>query len=198
VVVAAGPWSGSLLRPLGIHLPVTGARGWLVHVAPGQPILSRLVNRAGWHVLGEESGLSPRSAGEVAAAYPEPDLGTLLQPNADGTLLVGGSRQPVVTSEPEDPAVPQRILREAIRLLPGMADAPVVSAWWGIRPMTPDGRPIVGKLRDGLWLATGHGGQGVILGGGTGALVASMVLGEEPPFDPEPYAPDRFASGLGG
>jgi D-hydroxyproline dehydrogenase subunit beta len=192
VVVAAGPWSGALLRPLGINLPVMGARGWLVHVTPSRPVLSRLVNQAGWHVLGEESGLSPRSAGEVAAAYPEPDLGTLLQPNADGSLLVGGSRQPAVTSEPEDPAVPQRILREAIRLVPSLADASVVSAWWGIRPMTPDGRPIVGRLREGLWVATGHGGQGVILGGGTARLIASAVLEEAQPFDPEPFSPSRF------
>jgi glycine/D-amino acid oxidase-like deaminating enzyme len=129
----------------------------------------------------------------VAAAYPDADVGTLLQPNADGTMLAGGSRQPVITSEPEDPMVPQRILREAIRLIPTLAEAEVRSAWWGIRPMTPDGRPIVGKLRDGLFVATGHGGQGVILGGGTAALVASMVLGEQPPFDAAPYLADRFS-----
>jgi D-hydroxyproline dehydrogenase subunit beta len=192
VVLAAGPWSGSLLRPLGLHIPVTGARGWLVHLAPERPVLSRLINRAGWHILGEESGIPPQRAEEVATAYPEPDVGTLLQQNPDGTLLAGGSRQPVITPEPEDPAVPRRILRAAIRLVPSLAHATVLSAWWGIRPMTPDGRPVVGPVRDGLVVATGHGGQGVILGGGTATVVASMVLGEEPPFDPEPYAPSRF------
>jgi sarcosine oxidase subunit beta len=192
VVLAAGPWSGSLLRPLGIHLPLTGARGWLVHLAPERPVLSRLINRAGWHILGEESGQPPQRAEDVAAAYPEPDLGTLLQQNPDGTLLAGGSRQPVVTPEPEDPGVPRRILQAAIRLVPSLSDATVLSAWWGIRPMTPDGRPIVGPVRNGLVVATGHGGQGVILGGGTATLAASMVLGDDPPFDPAPYAPARF------
>jgi sarcosine oxidase subunit beta len=192
VVLAAGPWCGSILRPLGIHLPVTGARGWLVHLAPERPLLSRLINRAGWHILGEESGQPPQRAEEVAAAYPEPDVGTLLQQNRDGTVLAGGSRQPVVTSEPEDSAVPRRILRAAIRLVPSLAHATVLSAWWGIRPMTPDGRPIVGTVRDGLVVATGHGGQGVILGGGTATLAASMVLGDDPPFDPAPCSPDRF------
>jgi D-hydroxyproline dehydrogenase subunit beta len=192
VVVAAGPWTGSLLRPVGITLPVTGARGWLVHVAPAKPVLTRLVNRAGWHVIGEESGMAAQQAGAVAEAYPDPDVGTLLQPNADGTLLAGGSRQPVITSEPEDPTVPQRILRGALRLVPSLSDTAVVASWWGIRPMTPDGIPIVGELMDGLFVATGHGGQGLILGGGTGALIASMMLGEEPPFDPAPYAVGRF------
>jgi glycine/D-amino acid oxidase-like deaminating enzyme len=192
VVIAAGPSTGSLLRPLGIDLGVTGARGWLVQVAPEVPLLSRLVSRAGWHVPREESAQPPQRASQVAAAYAEPVVGTLLQPNLDGTMLAGGSRQPVVTPEPEDPAVPQRILREAIRLLPAMAEAPVLSSWWGIRPMSPDGRPIVGQLREGLFVATGHGGQGVILGGGTGRLIASMVLDQPLPFDPDPLSPDRF------
>jgi glycine/D-amino acid oxidase-like deaminating enzyme len=192
VVVAAGPWTGSLLRPLGIALPITGARGWLVHVSSKQPVLGRIVNRAGWHVTGEEWGMSAPSAEEVAADYPDPDVGTLLQPNPDGTMLVGGSRQPVVTGEPEDATVPQRILRAAIQLVPDLAEATVLSAWWGIRPMTPDGRPVVGQLREGLFVASGHGGQGVILGGGTARLVASMVLGERAPFDPEPFSPGRF------
>jgi glycine/D-amino acid oxidase-like deaminating enzyme len=192
VVVAAGPWTGSLLRPLGIDLPVTGARGWLVHVSPKRTVLRRIVNRAGWHVTGEEWGMASRSAKELIAAYPDPDVGTLLQPNPDGTMLVGGSRQPAVTAEPEDPTVPQRILRAAIQLVPALADATVLSSWWGIRPMTPDGRPIVARLRDGLFVATGHGGQGVILGGGTAQLVASMVLSERPPFDPAPFSLHRF------
>ena len=97
----------------------------------------------------------------------------------------------MVTGEPEDPSVPQRI-RQAIRLIPALAEVPVLSAWWGIPLMTPDGRPVVGKVMEGLYVATGHGGQGVILGGGTGALIASLVLGERRPFDPAPYLPTRF------
>jgi glycine/D-amino acid oxidase-like deaminating enzyme len=122
----------------------------------------------------------------------EADTGTLLQPNVDGTLLVGGSRQAVVTGEPEDPTVPQRLVRGAIRLAPALADATVLGAWWGIRPMTPDGLPIVGVVRPGLVVAAGHGALGVILGAGTARLVGSMVLREDPPFDPDPFSPARF------
>jgi glycine/D-amino acid oxidase-like deaminating enzyme len=41
-------------------------------------------------------------------------------------------------------------------------------------------------------IATGHGAEGVLLGAGTASLVRSMVTGEEPPFDPAPFAPERF------
>ena len=193
VVVAAGPWTPSLLRTVGVRLPITGGRGWLVHLAPQRSVVSRLVSRAGWHVVppGNEP-IPPTTAADVVDGPPEADTGTLLQPNADGTLLVGGSRQAAVTDEPEDPTVPLRLVRGAIRLAPAVAEATVLGAWWGIRPMTPDGRPIVGAVRPGLVVAAGHGALGVILGAGTARLVGSMVLGGDPPFDPDPFSPARF------
>jgi glycine/D-amino acid oxidase-like deaminating enzyme len=108
-------------------------------------------------------------------------------------MLAGGSRQGVITNEPEDPSVPREILRRAIDILPSLAGTPVLSAWWGLRPMTPDDRPLIGSVAEGLVVATGHGSQGIILGGGTGSLVAALVTGEEPPFDPAPFEPGRFA-----
>jgi D-hydroxyproline dehydrogenase subunit beta len=107
-------------------------------------------------------------------------------------LIAGSSRQPVLTPEAEEPSVPSAIVRGAIRLVPALADARVRSAWWGIRPMTPDERPVVGRLWDGLWVASGHGSEGVILGAGTAQLIASQLLGHDPPFDPTPFDPRRF------
>jgi D-hydroxyproline dehydrogenase subunit beta len=192
VVVAAGPWTGQLLRPLGIHLPLVGARGWLVHLLPDGPSIGRLVERAGWHAVGGEEALARMAADSYADAPPEAEAGTLLQPNPDGTVLVGGSRQRAVAPEPEDAAVPRDLVRRAIEVVPGLARAEVLSSWWGIRPMTPDGLPIVGALGDGLVVATGHGSQGVILGGGTARLVGALLEGGEASLDPTPFRPDRF------
>lgn len=192
VVLAAGPWSSSLLRPLGAAVPITGARGWLVHLAPERPLVGRLVGRAGWHAPPNTEPVPPITASQVVDGLPEADTGALLQPNVDGTLLVGGSRQAMLTDEPEDPTVPRRLVREAIRLVPGLANAPAIGAWWGIRPMTPDGRPVVGMVQPGLMVASGHGSLGVILAAGTGRLVASFAMDDEPPFDPGPFEPARF------
>lgn len=192
VIVAAGPWTASLLRPIGIDLPVSGARGWLVHLAPPEPVVRRLVGRAGWHVPPSSEPFPPLRAAEVAEGNPAAEAGVLLQPNADGTLLVGGSRQRVVTAEPEDSSVPKRLLIEAIRLVPALAKAAVLGAWWGIRPVTPDGRPVVGRVREGLTVATGHGSLGVILAAGTASLIAGVMFEEPLPFDPEPFSPTRL------
>ena len=68
----------------------------------------------------------------------------------------------MLTPEAEEPGVPAKIVRGAIRLVPSLAEAHVRSGWWGIRPMTPDERPFVGRLTDGLSVAAGHGSEGVI------------------------------------
>jgi D-hydroxyproline dehydrogenase subunit beta len=191
VVVAAGPWSGTLLRDAGVRLPTVGARGWLVHMEGGPGAPSRIVERAGWHPLPDQEAVAPSLASDLAAGGAGPDIGSLIHPAVDGSVLAGGSRQ--VTAEPEDPSVPALIARRAIELLPGLAGHQVLASWSGVRPMSPDGRPMVGEVREGLVVATGHGSQGVILGGGTGLLVASLIMGEGPPFDAAPFAPDRFA-----
>jgi glycine oxidase len=84
------------------------------------------------------------------------------------------------------------LLRAAARLVPSLGDAQVLASGWGIRPLSPDDLPIVGVVRDGLVVATGHGSEGVILGAGTAQLDASIVLGAESPYDPAPFDPHRF------
>lgn len=194
VIVAAGPWSTALLDPVGIRLPITGARGWIVRVAPRPDLISHLIEQSGWRDAPERAAAVARpKAGDVAADGPPPaEVGALLHLHRDGTVFVGSSRQAWITPEPEDPTVPQKQLQAAIRLVPSLADAPILSSWWGLRPMTPDERPLIGRIRDGLIVATGHGSEGVILGAGTAKLVASMVSGDEPPFDPAPFDPFRF------
>jgi glycine/D-amino acid oxidase-like deaminating enzyme len=195
VVVTAGPWSSALLDPIGVRLPITGARGWLVRLAPRPGLLRHLVASAGWEEATgrwEDGAVRAGSLDGVSAA-----TSTLLHPTTDGSLIAGSSRQPVITPEAEEPGVPARIVRGAIRMVPALADAEVRSAWWGIRPLTPDERPVVGRVAEGLSIAGGHGSEGVILGAGTGQLVAAQLLGNDPPFDPEPFDPGRFPTAAG-
>ena len=66
--------------------------------------------------------------------------------------------------------------------------------WAGLRPLTPDGLPLIGRSRavDNLILATGHGHLGISLGAVTGAAVARIAAGDPPDFDPAPVLPERF------
>ncbi|HEY8019436.1 MAG TPA: FAD-binding oxidoreductase [Actinomycetota bacterium] len=196
-IVAGGPWSSRLLDPVGVSLPVVGARGWLVRVAPPPGLVRHLVEEVAAHVAlrqGHPSGLP--TAGEVAGqGFPADVLGTIMHPHRDGTVLIGSSRQTWLTPEPDDATVVRRLLAAAIELAPALADATVRSSWWGIRPLSPDERPFVGQLRDGLFVATGHGSEGVILGAGTAELLGTQIAGDDAPFDPAPFDPLRFSAG---
>lgn len=193
VVVAAGPWSGSLLDPIGASLPLSAARGWIVRLAPQGPSVRHLVERAGWRASEWRAGAaSMPTARSFADEGVEAVGGGLLNPHVDGTVLVGSSREPAVGPLPADADVIRRQVVEAIDLVPSLADAQVRSAWWGVRPMSPDERPVVGAMREGLVVATGHGSEGVILGGGTARLVGAIVRGDEPATDPTPFDPFRF------
>lgn len=66
--------------------------------------------------------------------------------------------------------------------------------WAGLRPLTPDGLPLIGRAGavDNLVLATGHGHLGISLGAVTGEAVARIAAGDAPDFDPAPVLPERF------
>jgi len=70
----------------------------------------------------------------------------------------------------------------------------VEERWAGLRPMCCDDLPIIGRTPgwDNLLLATGHGMLGVTMATGTGRLIADLVLGRRPPFDPRPFSVSRF------
>jgi D-hydroxyproline dehydrogenase subunit beta len=193
VVVAAGPWSGELLGSIGVSLPSSSARGWIVRLAPTEPCIRHLVERAGWRGSAFRAGAAAQpTAGSFIEARLDAVGGALLNPHPDGTVLVGSSREPVVGPDPVDPDVVRRQVADAIELIPSLAAAEVRSAWWGLRPMSPDDRPMIGRARDGLIVASGHGSEGVTLAGGTAQLVASIVLDIPSPFDPAPFDPLRF------
>ena len=85
-------------------------------------------------------------------------------------------------------------VRSAIALLPCLAQMNIVRAWTGMRPATPDGRPLIGAHpgRDGVWLACGHEGLGVTTAFGTARLLADQILGRRGAIDTTHYQPSRF------
>jgi glycine/D-amino acid oxidase-like deaminating enzyme len=95
------------------------------------------------------------------------------------------------------PAGLAHIFSNTIALCPGLVRAKMRRSWAGLRPVTPDGLPIIGgdpELR-GLWYATGHGRNGILLAGLTGVLMAQLINGETPSHRLLRFAPDRFAYG---
>ncbi len=199
VVLAAGPWSAAILRPLGIRLPVAGARGWLVHAAPERPLIRHWIQSGARRLLKGEAPVVASEKGPLLVSVLDfgegletREVAPMIQPSPDGSIITGTSREPSLAADAYDLEVPRTVAAEAARLVPALADAPVLATWSGVRPVSPDERPLLGRVREGLFAATGHGGEGVILGAGSAELLAALVLGREPPFDPAPFDPLRF------
>jgi glycine/D-amino acid oxidase-like deaminating enzyme len=198
LVLAAGPWSPALARPIGVALPIVSARGWLVHAAPERPLFRHWIQSGGRRLidrretaLASEPGSLRLSMREFGNAEETRDIAPMIQPSPDGSVLTGTSREPSFAADPLDLEVPRIVAAQASRLVPALAEAPVLSTWSGVRPVSPDERPLLGWVREGLFVATGHGSEGVILGAGSAEQVAALVLGAEPPFEPAPFDPLR-------
>ena len=114
-----------------------------------------------------------------------------------GEALVGSTMEHVgfdadVTAEGRD-----RVAEVGARIYPALREATVRRAWAGLRPGTPDGRPIIGRdpALANLWYATGHGRNGILLAAVTGELVAFLLnggSGDGLEYDLAPVRPDRF------
>jgi len=87
-----------------------------------------------------------------------------------------------------------QIFRGAVRLLPALMTQPVQRMWAGLRPATPDGRPILGRDPEveRLWYATGHGRSGILLAALTGEITADLLTSGVPDVDISPLRVDRF------
>ncbi len=165
VVIAAGAWSGRL-DGLPRPISVEPIRGQMAALPWPESIEPSII-------YGREGYLIAR----------------------DGEALIGSTMEyagyePEVTS-----AGLASIFASATELCPELARQQVTRTWAGLRPITPDGIPIVGRepAVDGLWIATGHGRNGILLAGITGLTVAQMIAGEPTTVeDIEALDPGRF------
>jgi glycine oxidase len=169
VVVAAGAWSG-LLEGLPEH-----AR---VNVRPVKGQILRLHDPSGPGLL---SGVL-----RMADGY--------LVPRGDGRYVLGATMEErgFDTTVTAGPAF--ELLRDAIELVPGIAELVLDELSAGLRPATPDNIPAIGpgSIR-GLHWATGHHRNGILLTPITAELVAAALAGEEPSEPAAAVAPNRFA-----
>lgn len=93
-----------------------------------------------------------------------------------------------------DPVAVRQTYDRAVELLPVLGQAGIANAWAGFVDNTPDGVPGIGEVPEvpGFILAAGFSGHGFGIGPGAGHLIADLVTGEKPIFDPAPYDPARF------
>lgn len=166
VVIAAGAWSTRLARRLGVPLPMEPGRGFSVTTDLPRP---------------------PRHAvllAEAKVAMSPLDLGTRIA----GTMEFAGF------DERRDATRIRAMLRGARSYLSSWNPTGIRDAWTGLRPVPMDGLPVIGPTRahPEVFLATGHGMNGVTLGPSSGRALAQNVLEGHIPEVLRPFGPGRF------
>lgn len=167
VVLAAGALTPAVARGLNLNIPIQPARGYSLTVSANRIMPKHAL------ILGERR----------VAVSPMNDLLRFT-----GRLEVG---EYSMTPDPKWIQRIQNFGREYLRL-DGQLN--VKETWAGLRPVTPDGMPIIGRpLRyENMILATGHAMLGLSLGPGTGRIVEEIANGKKTAFDIEPLQPGRF------
>ena len=119
-----------------------------------------------------------------------------LVPRPDGTVLLGSTTERVGFRKAVTAEAVERLIAAAVRLVPSLAAAQFVSAWSGLRPGTPDARPILGDSPvPGLFFATGHFRNGILLAPATARAVADRLTSRAP-ADLSEFSILRFAPSL--
>jgi glycine oxidase len=164
VVLAAGSWSG-LLEGLPRALPIHPVRGQMAALPWPNDIPRAIIYHKDSYLLARR--------GEAVI----------------GSTMENAGFRPEVTT-----AGVTQIFNATMSLCPGLLRAKVRRTWAGLRPMTPDGLPIIGPepLLEGLWYASGHGRNGILLAGITGVLLRQLMDGVQPAYDLRAFSADRF------
>lgn len=166
VVIAAGWRSGEI--------------GGVESCAPTIPVRGQMV------ALGHISG-APRTILRSGHGY--------MAPRDDGRVVVGSTLESGAFEKHATPAGLRKILAAATEMAPALAEAPILEIWAGVRPDSLDHLPIIGPTDvEGLFVATGHYRNGMLLAPVTARYLAEWIAEKKVAGWFEPFSPLRFAA----
>jgi glycine oxidase len=167
VIIAAGAWSGGI-EGLPRVLPVQPVRGQMFAIQPplGETLLQHVIEAPDCYLIPRESGrIVVGATSEHAGFAPGPTVAAIAP-----------------------------LMHAAARTVPALAHLPLVETWAGFRPGTPDEMPVLGQdpAVRGVYYATGHYRNGVLLAPVTAQIIATLVSGGIPSLPIDTFRPDRF------
>ncbi|QWG20217.1 D-amino acid dehydrogenase [Bradyrhizobium sediminis] len=172
-VVALGSWSSRLLRPLGIPIPVYPVKGYSITVPIADPDAAPVST-----VMDESYKVAITRLGD--------------------RIRVGGTAEVSGYSNKLHPARQATLDHSLTDLFPRGGNLAGATFWSGLRPMTPDGPPVIGATRyANLHLNTGHGTLGWTMACGSGRVLADLLSGRKPEIDPAELAITRYEDRFG-
>ncbi len=168
-IVCLGSYSPPLVKPLGLRVPVYPIKGYSITVPITDPARAPVST-----VMDETYKVAITRLGD--------------------RIRVGGMAE--VSGFSKDlPLARRATLEKSLSdLFPDSGDLPAATFWTGLRPMTPDGTPVIGRTKfKNLYLNTGHGTLGWTMSCGSGQVLADLVSGKKPDIETADLGLERYA-----
>ena len=166
-VVAAGSWTTNVLSKIGVHVPVRPLKGEILRLDPPGPMFRHDI------------------------AYP----GGEAHPKPDGLVWVGATVAEAGFDTQTTDVARETLLADAARAIPILAKSTVAVQTACLRPVSPDGLPVIGRVpgQDDVYVVSGAGKKGILLGPAMGKAIADLVAAGHTDLPVGEFTPDRFA-----
>lgn len=165
LIIAAGAWSALCGNWLGIQVPIRPLRGQSLALLPSSPLR---------HILFADH--------------------IYLAPKMGGTIIVGATQEEVGFDSTTTSEGIQELMAAVGKVTPMLATSTIERFWAGLRPRSLDTRPVIGGVPgwENAFIASGHGGFGILLSAITGQAIAELIAtGQLPPII-QPFSLERF------
>jgi glycine oxidase len=166
VIICSGAWTGGLMEALGWRLGIKPIRGQIALLRTNAALVRQVLM--------------------FGSRY--------LVPRPDGRVLVGSTEEDAGFDKHTTGQAIHDLLELAFSLVPALGQAHLERCWAGLRPGSPDGLPILGRMPDleNLFLAAGHFRAGIQLSPGTGLVMKELLLGQPLTIPLEAFSIERF------
>ncbi|WP_243292505.1 glycine oxidase ThiO [Bacillus sp. FJAT-47783] len=171
VVIAGGAWSAQLVKDTNLDLNMYPVKGECLSVLTETPLLeTTMFSKDGCYIV----------------------------PKQGNRLLIGATSIPHTFKKAVSVKGIYSLLKRAQMMIPKLSDASLEKVWSGIRPQTEDGLPFMGEHPQikGMWVATGHYRNGILLSPITGVLFADLIEGKQIDFDLSSFQLTRNAKNI--
>lgn len=188
VVNCAGVWGGQIAKMLGFDLPIKPRRGQIVALEPCAPRVMHMATSSLYQVIKfYPEMLTDETVKRTGYSF-------ALEQTDSGTILINGTREFADFDKGITFEGIGLMIKGAAKIYPCIKDMKVMRMFSGLRPYTPDGLPIVGKLPgiEGFLMACGHEGDGIALSPITGTIIKELIVDGGCSFDIGALRAERF------
>lgn len=174
VINAAGAWAPDIGKMAGVDIPIKPRRGQIL-ITEAVP---RFVHKGVINARYVVAKLHPETLKNDTSKKAQLGVGITLTQSEKGNVMFGATREFAGYDTSNTTEGIEQLLANAVHLVPGIKKLNIIRTIGGLRPYSPDGKPLIGHVKgmEGFFMAAGHEGDGISLAPVTGKMVSELIV----------------------